>query len=333
MYTSPLFTLLRGEPLAASADWEALFREAVAQGVVGLAYDRLGAYRPPRAVVLRWAATVAQMERRYRRYSLALRHLQEFYASHDIPCLVLKGHTLAQLWPVPDHRPVGDIDIYLYGRQREADQLMAREKGITIDTGHHHHTVFPFEGEMVENHYDFLNVHSHRSTPPIEARLKALASAGDLPLLHLLFVCRHAAIHFAANSLTLRQALDWAFLARTVRDEATWRAFYADARRMGMTPFVATLNALCTHCLGFPPATFPLTPAFNERLLRRTVEDILHPLPLGVGKRDLPYLLHRLRLWPRMLWKHRMVYTDSPLSTFLHGLWAHLLKPRSIVGR
>ena len=50
---------------------------------------------------------------------------------------------------------------------------------IKIDNSHHHHTVFHFEGQLFENHYDFVNVHAHPSSKVVEARLKELAYQGD----------------------------------------------------------------------------------------------------------------------------------------------------------
>ena len=43
-----------------------------------------------------------------------------------------------------------------------------------IDSSHHHHTVFYWRDFMVENHYDFVNIHSHKSNRKIETILKKL---------------------------------------------------------------------------------------------------------------------------------------------------------------
>lgn len=61
--------------------------------------------------------------------------------------MVLKGYGLSKNYPVPNHRPCGDMDIYLFGDQEKADKLIAEELGIKIDNSHHHHTVFQFQGD------------------------------------------------------------------------------------------------------------------------------------------------------------------------------------------
>lgn len=105
-----------------------------------------------------------------------------------------------------------------------ADKLITEKLGIQVDNSYHHHSVFTYKGIMVENHYDFVNVHSHRSNRWIENEFKTLALTRNeeytfdngakllfpSPLLNCLFVARHNAIHFAAEHLNLRQLLDWA---------------------------------------------------------------------------------------------------------------------------
>jgi len=96
--------------------------------------------------------------------------------------MLLKGLACGVDWPRPEHRPYGDIDIYLFGKQKEADEALrqAQGPGFKVDTSHHHHTVFQWQGFTVENHYDFLNVHHHKSNVELEAILKSLAHTVSL---------------------------------------------------------------------------------------------------------------------------------------------------------
>lgn len=77
--------------------------------------------------------------------------------------MLLKGYGLSKYWPIPNHRPTGDIDIYLMylnseGKEKSrpawecADKLMTEKFGILVDNSHHHHSVFTYKGIMVENH-------------------------------------------------------------------------------------------------------------------------------------------------------------------------------------
>ena len=88
--------------------------------------------------------------------------------------MVLKGYACSIDWPKPEHRPCGDIDIWLFGKQKEADALLVKDKGVIVDTSHHHHTVFDWGGFMVENHFDFINVHHHKSNAAFESLFKMI---------------------------------------------------------------------------------------------------------------------------------------------------------------
>lgn len=67
--------------------------------------------------------------------------------------MLLKGYGLSICWPVPEHRPVGDIDIYLgladsgcaFGHKniwKEADKVVSEKLGIKVDNTHHHHSIY-----------------------------------------------------------------------------------------------------------------------------------------------------------------------------------------------
>lgn len=54
---------------------------------------------------------VLACEADYRKYQLAIRKLAGLYRSEGIDMLLLKGYGLSLNYPVPEHRPSGDIDI------------------------------------------------------------------------------------------------------------------------------------------------------------------------------------------------------------------------------
>lgn len=330
--------------------WREIMDVAAAQGVSGICLDgveHLG-QKPDFMLLMEWIAQVSQWEEFYERYRKAISGLASFYASEKLRMMLLKGYGLSLFWPVPKHRPAGDIDIYLFGKWKEADELIHSKLGISVDNGHHHHSVFMFQNTMVENHYDFINVHSHHSNAGIEGVFKALAMKGEevadseipnlyypSPDLNALFVARHSAAHFAAERMTLRQVLDWAFLVKASSAAVDWRLFWEKAELMGMMDFVLCLNRICIEYLGFDAALFhlPESADLKEELTERMLDDIFYPEDGGKDLEGLSYIWHRTKLWWKNRWKHRMVYSDSLPSTFLSQLKSHLMKPKSILGK
>lgn len=333
-----------------SADaWKKLYKRAAEQGVLAVAYDAIqglpAEMQPPRGLRLQWAVNVEQIEQRYAKQERAIEQLACFYAGHGLPMMLLKGYGLSRSYPKPSHRPCGDADIWLYGRQAEADALLRRERGVQIDEEKHHHTVFTFEGLMVENHYDFLNVHSHRSNRTIEARLQALAPTDNEPLkvgaatiylpspdFNALFLLRHAAAHFAAAEIGLRHVLDWTLFLHHYSDRVNWTALEQFACQMNMHRFLHVLNAIAVDALGLDARKLPDFER-DEALERRVLQEILQAeFAEQLPKRGAVKILSfKFRRWWANRWKHRMVYKEGLFTTFWVQVWSHLLKPKSIL--
>ena len=213
-------------------DWNALMVLANKQGLFAVVLDGLekamGDNLPPKVLLLQWIGeTLQSYENRYELYRRAIAEMAGFYNEHHFKMMVLKGYACSLNWPKPEHRPCGDIDIWQFGRQKEADEVLEREKGIKIDNSHHHHTIFTWRGFTVENHYDFIEVHYRKSSQSLEKILKDQgvddSNFAELygekvyvpsPNLHALFLSRHALEHFASEDVSIRQLLDWAFFVK-----------------------------------------------------------------------------------------------------------------------
>lgn len=333
---------------AEEAVWDEVYRTACTQGVAAFAWDGMSdevRASLPQRLRLQWALHVERTEELYARQRRTLGRLAAFFTRHGIPVMGLKGYAASLCYPRPEHRPCGDIDIWLYGRQAEGDELLRREKGVEICEEKHHHTTFVAGGILVENHYDFVEIHSHASNRRLERRLQELArregGTADIdgaPLrlppadFNALFLLRHAAMHFAAIKIGLRHVADWALFAERYGAEVDWQELYRLARRMNMHRFLSCMNALAVELLGTPPQTFPLPLERDAELERRFLGELLAPefdraKPQGS---TLSIVIFKTRRWWANRWKHRIVYNDSLLVTFFRSSWSHLLKPRSI---
>ncbi len=336
-------------------DWNSIFQLASSQGVLAITWDglqRLSASGkispgrlPERMLKLRWAYNVERIESRYRHQLAAAKRLAGILAEAGIRMMILKGLSLSRFYPVPEHRPCGDIDIWLYGRQHEADALLRTRMGIEVDEDKHHHTVFHIDGVMVENHFDFLNVHAHPSNRELERRLKLLASqpgeslsADDpaifcpSPDLDALFLLRHAAGHFAAVDIGLRHVVDWALFVRSSHERVDWASLESVAERQNMHRFLHCLNAISIDCLGVSPDCFPPF-VRDEALENRVLNEILHPefSELSPQGNIVKGLIYKFRRWWANRWKHRIVYSEGLLRTFFVQFYSHLLKPKSFL--
>lgn len=114
-------------------DWEVVEALAEKQGTLGVVYDGIisladsaeNAEILPLTVKLRWMGKVMQgYEQRYKLYRKTVEDLGAWYHAHGFRMMVLKGLACGVNRPKPEHRPYGDIDIWLFGKQKEADALL-----------------------------------------------------------------------------------------------------------------------------------------------------------------------------------------------------------------
>lgn len=329
-------------------DWILVESLAMEQGLSAILIDAVERLpervRPSKGLLLQWiGATLQDYEYRYESYLRAIAGLSGFYNSHGLQMMVLKGFACSLDWPKPNHRPSGDIDIWLFGNQKEADNLIRNEKGIAVDTSEHHHTVFSWLDFTVENHYDFVNVHDYSSSQKLELLFKQLGKDDShytilkgekvylpSPNLHALFLMRHMVSHFASVSITLRQVLDWAFFVKAHNDGVDWDWFIAVLEKYHMLDFYNCINGICVENLGFDVNIFPSV-QFDPLMKERVLQDIINP---EYEANEPKHLLNRIRYkynrWKGNWWKQELCYRESRCEGFLKGVWYHLLKPSSI---
>lgn len=238
------------------------------------------------------------------------------------------------------HRPCGDVDFWNFGEYERADRMLEEELGIRVDHSHHH-TTFHFEGQFFENHYDFVNVHSHPSSKRVEARLKELAPVGEeaveidgqpiflpSPDFNALFLLRHTAAHFAASKMSLRQILDWATFVQKYHGRIDWKGLETFVESVGMMPFYQILNGICVVYLGFSAEDFP---AGRHSAEARVMEDVLCPeFSDSCPSSLLSQWIWRYRRWRRGAWRQKLVSPESMLRTFFVQMKSHLMKPAEL---
>ena len=359
---------MHGLSWESGVDYQEVYSFSAKHSIVAIVWDEfLAAHaqgkikpecQPSKAHKIQWALAAEQVEQKYARQKAVIERLATFFAGYDVKMMILKGYGLSLNYPVSHHRPCSDIDIWLFEERispdghiercsahQKADKLLQERLDVQIDEDKHHHTVFYIGGVMVENHYDFLNVHAHPSNRVIESRLQQLAqqpmeqvAVGDATVylpsadFHALFLLRHTASHFAAERIVIRHLLDWRYFVEKYSEKIDWQDLQALAKQMNMHRFLDCLNAICIDKLGLPNKCVP-TFERNQQLEQRVWNEILHPefpepKPTNVGY--LKSWSYMFRRWWANRWKHRIVYNEGLLKTFIVQLWSHLLKPKSL---
>ena len=345
-----LFQLLRaalgnevavGE-LPSDIDWQEVIDLSFEQGVAAIAVDGLGsahdndtlrydndnyegkelALDSPELEDLKyeWFGEVFSCEEDYQKYKSAIINLAKFYQSVGIKMMLLKGYGLSLNYPIPEHRPTGDIDVYL-SDWKLGDEEIEKKLGIKVDRSHEHHTVFQFEGFTVENHYDIVNTKEKKSSAALDATLKRLAEGSlrtdegfYLPSadFNAIFVIRHLGQHIAGERVTLRHLLDWGLFIEKHSDAIDWDFVMAYWKEIGISEFARCINRICVDSLGFDAQRFHGELSDNAALSARLLNDILHPefdgeCPQGSFLKEA---LFKTRRYIANGWKRKLVYKE-----------------------
>ena len=236
----------------------------------------------------KWYSTDVWARRRYQERLQVIRSLTGFYAGHNIRTMVLKGYGLCQEYPIPEHRRYSDVDIYLFGNARLADQLLLREKGIKADTDSVKHSHFSVGKVSVENHYFFLN---SRRIPKLKlADSNLMLLAGDstpdsdtgclLPSVafNAQFLPLHTAIHFVLGRATLSHLLDWALFLKNHSNQVEWSQLMVSSGYAGCIRFVGMLSMAAAEFFDLTGITLPVTSATKEDV-EWLMSELDNPLP------------------------------------------------------
>ena len=357
---SSFFTLVRlgigtsvNAKIPNDVDWSELKDLAEKQGLAAVVLDGIEKLpeeqRPPKVFLLEWIGeTLHGYEYRYDQYCKTMAEMAGFYNSHGYRMMVLKGYACSLDWPRPEHRPCGDIDIWLFGKQAEADAALSskfkdQRSKFKIDRSHHHHTVFDWGGFTVENHYDFIDVHHRKSGPKLEAILKELGADDShsvelygekvyLPStnLHALFLLYHTMLHFTSTEMNIRQILDWGLFVKAHTNEIDWNWLLKNVEKFHLCDFMNVINAICVEDLGFDASIFRSV-QFEPVLKDRVLNDTLSPeFTEEEPKWVLSRFFFRYRRWKSHEWKHKLCFEESMWSIFWTAVWSHILKPKSI---
>ena len=335
--------------------WREVFHLAAKHGVVAIAWDGIGRIAnsglltpeqmPDRTLKLQWAVSVDNIAQRYCKHEALIGKLAGFYHEHGIRLMLLKGYGISLYYPTPEHRECGDIDIWQFGEQKRADKLLRDIKGVKIDEDVHHHTTYVLNGILIENHFDFINIHAHTSNKLIERELQRRAHEEQpqiievngqrvylpSPNLNALFLLKHAASHFAAVELIFRQVLDWVLFVKRHHADIDWPWLYDFAKQMNLHKFLNCLNAIAIDHFGLEASTLPSFER-NKALEERVLNDIIEPefnekSPKG---NILKSVIFKFRRWWANRWKHRLVHREGLLHTFIVQVYSHLLKPKTL---
>ena len=287
--------------------------------------------------LMEWAGQTIRAEIAYKQYISTLYELIGFLAKHNIKVMVLKGYGCSLNYPIPEHRPCGDIDIFLYGNGAKADALFDAELGIKSKQNEEKHSVFKFEGITIENHACIINNNRYPSLAKLERIFEEDAVNAffreDIncyfPSVNTdsLYLPYHIADHFVRGEASIRQLVDWFTFVRRNYTNIDWDQVQIIAKDVGFYRFFCCLNGIIIDYLGADSSCFPNWPR-DYKLEKKVLDDIF-------AKNDLKdiSLFRKIVSFFSSSWKFRLVYNENILMASFRQARAYALVKWNIGNR
>lgn len=200
------------------------------------------------------------------RLLMLTRDLVQLLREHGISAILLKGCATAALYPVPELRKSGDIDLLLEGREeaRRAYSLLL-EHGFLKGNEHsqHHFVCVSPEGIEIELHalltepFDnigvnryLLRLQSEYFRQWEEREMIGVAFPVPKPPYHAYYLLLHMLQHFLRSGFGVKLLCDWVVFWEQEDGTDCRNTFLALARESGTEGFAKMITAVCVRYLG-----------------------------------------------------------------------------------
>ncbi|MBQ9415007.1 MAG: nucleotidyltransferase family protein [Clostridia bacterium] len=271
----------QAEPLSTTAEeWGLLYKLALRQSLSGALY--VCAEGAPEPVTARLKRDAYQTMVKSTAQQEAQQAITEAFSAREVPHLYVKGAAIRRLWPKPELRSMGDIDLLVKEQSLPLAEAAMQELGFErlgreADTISYQKDLCLVEIHVSLKLYDRQKAESVRYDDVWEdARLQSGSLYRLTDEAQAMKVISHLAAHFVEGGCGIRQVMDVAVLCRAFPDPAFWNAVLARLQPYGIREFAGRLLFLCGNWFGVPVpegAAVPVEPATAKEMQRRLLEN------------------------------------------------------------
>ena len=271
-------------------------------------------------------------------------------AEHHIPATLIKGYSLAGLYPDPDTRDFGDVDIYVGEENYERAAEIVTE---AFPEAHWHsalhggiHYILVIDENLdrvVELHRVTMEMHDKKADALYQAFTKKYLSGAELSSVvwrglelpvppvayNALYVFMHAWHHFESTGVGFRPLADWALCLHDAHEqlsETEWQALCGEIDHiltaLHMKTAWQTFGHVLVKALHLPSECFPLYTDSYQRRAERLQRQLLRD---GHGGRPWKLNIQEIALMRRFPWerpeRHRVLQVGYTACKLVYDAW------------
>lgn len=344
-----LFELLRqsltdedGAVTEGKTDWSRLLDMAKAHGVASLIYDKaMEADNIPLAVKSDIEEITRGVVQRNYRLLFLCKYLVTNLKQAGIDVLVMKGAATASLYPVPEYRKSGDVDLLLpdVKRLNEAVEVL-KSCGCRYEEEQHshHHVVFrtpenievelhtmlaePFDNRRMNDYmaerlsYCIENV-CVRNCMGIEFEILT-------PGYHAYELLLHMLQHFLRAGFGLKLLCDWVVFWNGETDESERECYLGLVRESGIKGFSDMITLVCVKYLGLKEENIAWMKPDKQLQCDEFLEEILEAEEFGKNDSDRMVAMRDDSLMGYVREFHHQMHLNFPRAGYIFILWPAL---------
>ena len=273
-------------------DWEVMFWMARQQALIGVCYDgicRIPAYQlPPSEILNAWKILTEKIVNIHHLHLQRTEEMKDILSRLGLRGCILKGIALSRLYPVPEWRMCGDIDVWVQGTHESI--LTALEKDFkTWGVLYQECKVDFFPDVDVEIHFHpgkmynpFLNARLQRyleKESPI--RSDEVLTLADLRF-HAVYCMAHMFHHYLEGGIGLRQMMDYYYILLHLNPSDRVPVMTA-LRHLGMGRFTAAMMESLQFNFGLEEEFFLCEP--DHLLGKKLMDEAIRGGNFGVRDR------------------------------------------------
>lgn len=252
-------------------EWKQLFYFAQKQSLLGFLFcgiERLpNEQRPKRELLLRWYAMAEIIKKSNAKLNVRCAELYNILKEGGLKGCVLKGQGVALLYPKPEYRQSGDIDMWVgtsEGKLSSVSSVVSYAKQHGVQISHvdiKHADMRFFNDAQVEIHfkpsYSYNFVYDHRLTSWFGLKAKEQFENFDSTVgfayptisFNLVYSLLHIYRHLFSEGIGLRQMLDYYYiLTNSKKDDRV--CAYETICRFGMKDFAGAAMFVLQEVFG-----------------------------------------------------------------------------------
>lgn len=316
-------------------EWEDVYWLARKHGVVTMINDAIEMLppdlQPQGDIALSWTLSAERTRYHFNHQTEVLELIDRKAQAEGLPYILLKGMSLARLYPRPDSRACGDIDI-CFPHNYEKGNILLGNPDAEVNGKH---AEMAIDGVNVENHLQLLDLHfksQKRAERYVWASLDPVPADHCLPpMANMVYLLMHTVCHLTAKfKLPLRNILDWGIFLRAYQDKLNPQECHRIMQHIGMVDAFNLLTYLAGEFIDTDFSPF-IIGRIRQDDADRMRELILSKKYLDPVPKDLPLpkrIVARARRRRQRRWLYR--YLPSTSCERLRGIIVDFFNPTQI---